>query len=464
MRHVSGQSEGFLNGVLLHAAISLACAIVLLAAQGCSSTSDPVAPSTDTVVEILKKNAFDSIIFRITSVVPDDITTDILFLDPILSNRSIVALGESTHGTSEFVTHRHRISQYMIEHLKFRTIALETNFSSAQAINDYILGGSGSGLTAVGAISGWVYNNQEFVQFVEWLRTYNNGRAPADKVTFYGFDAQSAEPGAKRVRSYIAEHESSYLQTFDTTAQQFLTDFEELSKYNPDQLVSMIGRLVDGYQARWDQVYTFLNANKSSLTARSGEREYEMALQHWESVKQTFRGFVFISDELGYFNFRDTYMADNVDWIQKHENNGKLILWAHAGHSGKSSSQQTGTQMGYHLKQRHQDKYFTVGFFTNGGTVRVVHMSNGTPVLGEARIDPKPEHVLTQAFADGKWSQFFMLSSSISGNKALENLFLRPSKVYFIGADLERSTIEQTLGLEYDAIVFLEKTTATRPN
>ncbi|MCA6414868.1 MAG: hypothetical protein IM589_04075, partial [Cytophagales bacterium] len=67
-------------------------------------------------------------------------------------------------------------------------------------------------------------------------------------------------------------------------------------------------------------------------------------------------------------------------------------------------------------------------------------------------------------FALGKWSQFFLPMSAINGNAELKALFDKPMKVYFIGSTMEKSTVEQRLGAEYDAIVFLEKTTGTKPN
>jgi hypothetical protein len=80
------------------------------------------------------------------------------------------------------------------------------------------------------------------------------------------------------------------------------------------------------------------------------------------------------------------------------------------------------------------------------------------------KIDPKPEHVITQAFALGKWSQFFLPISAVNANVELSKLFSTPQKVYFIGSTLEKSTLEQKLGVYYDAIVFIEKTNGTTPN
>ncbi|MCA6405688.1 MAG: erythromycin esterase family protein, partial [Cytophagales bacterium] len=345
-----------------------------------------------------------------------------------------------------------------------RVLSVETNFSTAQNINEYILGGAGTGLSAVQSIkNSWVYNNQEFVQLIEWLREYNNGQSAANKVTFYGFDNQTCEPSAKRVQAYISQFDPSYVSSFNTTSKHFLNDFEEyFTKYSNEQLLKILPTAVSDFRNQWNTINAYFQSNKAALIAKGGERAYELTLRHWKIVQQTFNGFIYVEDELKGFNYRDTTMADNVDWIQKFENSKKMILWAHAGHSGNNKS--ITTQMGYHLKQRYQANYYTIGFFTNGGTVRVVHEVNGAPVLGELKIDPKPEHTITQAFALGKWSQFFLPMSAINGNAELKALFDKPMKVYFIGSTMEKSTVEQRLGAEYDAIVFLEKTTGTKPN
>ncbi|MFN7186673.1 MAG: erythromycin esterase family protein [Cyclobacteriaceae bacterium] len=429
----------------------------------CEKRNDP-GPSAAEVFEILRGQGFGNLILPINSTRPTPNTDDLVPLAPFLSDKSIVALGESTHGTSEFVTLRHRMIQHMVQQLNFRVLSVETNFSTAQNINDYILGGAGTGLSAVQSIkNSWVYNNQEFVQLIEWLREYNNGQSAANKVTFYGFDNQTCEPSAKRVQAYISQFDPSYLSSFNTTSKHFLNDFEEyFTKYSNEQLLKILPTSVSDFRNQWNTISTYLQSNKAALIAKSGERAYELTLRHWKIVQQTFNGFIYVEDELKGFNYRDTTMADNVDWIQKFENSKKIILWAHAGHSGNNNT--TTTQMGYHLKQRHQANYYTVGFFTNGGTVRVVHEVNGVPVLGELKIDPKPEHSITQAFALGKWSQFFLPISAIDGNAELKALFDTPMKVYFIGSTMEKSTVEQKLGAEYDAIVFLENTTGTKPN
>ena len=54
--------------------------------------------------------------------------------------------------------------------------------------------------------------------------------------------------------------------------------------------------------------------------------------------------------------------------------------------------------------------------------------------------------------------------SAIDGNAELKALFDKLKKVYFIGSTMEKTTVEPRLGAEHDAVVFLEKTTGTKPN
>jgi erythromycin esterase len=340
-------------------------------------------------------------------------------------------------------------------------IGLDSNFSSTQIINDYIAGGSGTALSAIKANGYWIYDTKEFLDLIEWLRTYNNGKTASDKVSFYGFDAQKAAPAATAVQAYITTLDPTYLTTFNSVAEPFLTEFEELDQYSQDQLLKLLPELITKYTAKWNTIRDYLTSNKAKLVAQVGERTFALIEQHWKIVQLRFIQMSKL-DELEGFNYRDNYMAENIGWIQQFEGNKKMILMAHAGHSGNSNA--TGTQMGYLLKKTYQDKYYSVGFFFNEGSVRAGGLINGQPQLGEFKTPAKSEHVITKAFANGGWSQFFLSFSSIAGKPSLVDVFNKEYDIYFIGADMENVTVKQTLGKFYDGIVFLEKVNGTTPN
>lgn len=114
-------------------------------------------------------------------------------VDELLAARTepptLLALGEPTHGIVAFPLLRNELLGHLVER-GYRSIALETDFFAASVVDDYVGGGTADIDTVLetgfshrfGAVPG----NRELV---EWLRAHNAGRAPQDRVRFYGFDA-----------------------------------------------------------------------------------------------------------------------------------------------------------------------------------------------------------------------------------------------------------------------------------
>lgn len=107
-----------------------------------------------------------------------------------LRNRPrLLALGEPTHGEEALLRLRNELFRELVERDGYRTIALETDCLAGLLVDDYVTTGSGRfdevmerGLSHEwGAFPG----NRELVR---WMRTYNDGRDPAEQVRFAGFD------------------------------------------------------------------------------------------------------------------------------------------------------------------------------------------------------------------------------------------------------------------------------------
>ncbi len=286
-------------------------------------------------------------------------------------------------------------------------------------------------------------------------------KSDADKVVFYGFDAQKTEAAAEIVKSYIATTDPAYISTFNSVAEPFLNEFSELDQYTMDQFIKESNALFLKYNSKWEIIQTYLTNNKAKLIEQSSEKDFTLIEQHWKIVKLRFTQMSKIN-EIESFNYRDSYMAENSNWIYNFEGKRKMILLAHAGHIGNSNSLET--QMGYHLKKTHQDKYYAIGLFFNEGSVYAAGLVDGKPQLAEFKLPAKPKHTITRAFVQGGWSSFFLSFSSIASKPSLVNLFKSEYNTYFIGADLENVTVKQILGQFYDGIIFLEKVNGTTPN
>jgi erythromycin esterase-like protein len=92
----------------------------------------------------------------------------------------------------------------------YRSVALETDVLAATVVDDYVHGGEAQidSVLAAGFSHGFgaVPGNRELV---EWLRAHNAGRAPADRVSFHGFDAPTETyfaPSPRRALSSVIDY------------------------------------------------------------------------------------------------------------------------------------------------------------------------------------------------------------------------------------------------------------------
>lgn len=130
-------------------------------------------------------------------------------LDELLAARTeppaLLALGEPTHGIKAFPLLRNEILSHLVDR-GYRSIALETDFFAASVVDDYAAGRAGEldTVLATGFSHGFgnVPGNRELV---EWLRARNAGRAPHDRVRFYGFDAPTEFASAPSPRRALSE-------------------------------------------------------------------------------------------------------------------------------------------------------------------------------------------------------------------------------------------------------------------
>lgn len=93
----------------------------------------------------------------------------------------------------------------------FRSIALETDRVAALMVDDYVREGVGSFDEVMR--DGFSHGFGDFVvnrRLVEWMREYNLGRAPHERLAFHGFDGQTENTTAFSPRRYL-EYARDYL-------------------------------------------------------------------------------------------------------------------------------------------------------------------------------------------------------------------------------------------------------------
>jgi putative phosphoribosyl transferase len=97
----------------------------------------------------------------------------------LVGDARFTLLGEASHGTHEFYHERAQITKRLIEEKGFTAVAVEADWPDAYRVNRYVRGVSDDA-DAVAALAdfrrfpSWMWRNTDVVEFVEWLRVYND--------------------------------------------------------------------------------------------------------------------------------------------------------------------------------------------------------------------------------------------------------------------------------------------------
>src|SRR5262249_25387452 len=120
-------------------------------------------------------------------------------VDEILSmvgDAQFVLIGEASHGTHEFYKYRAEITKRLIAEKDFSAVAVEADFPDAYRVNRYIQG-KGNDKSAEESLSDfkrfplWMWRNTEVLDFITWLKDYNDDLSINEKTGFYGIDLYS---------------------------------------------------------------------------------------------------------------------------------------------------------------------------------------------------------------------------------------------------------------------------------
>ena len=135
---------------------------------------------------------------------PSSGNDDLSFLRKELSGKTVVGLGEASHGTREFYNQKARIIEYLINECNFKLLAFEFQQSLIAPINLYVLTGDGNLKELMAQMA--LYNTEEIYNLFQLIRQYNKDKATDDKVVITGFDHQDYWSDPYTRDKYMAEN------------------------------------------------------------------------------------------------------------------------------------------------------------------------------------------------------------------------------------------------------------------
>ena len=289
-----------------------------------------------------------------------------------------VLLGEASHGTHEFYRERAAITRRLIVEKGFNAVAVEADWPDACRVNEF-LHGRGSDADARAALGGfkrfpaWMWRNEVVVDFVTWLRARNSGlESGVAPVAFYGLDLYSLFRSIEMVLEYLGEVDPQAARRARYRYGCFDHYAEDSQAYGYAATFGMERTCQDDVvkQLQDLQKRAFDYASHGGEAFFEAEQNARLVKNAEEYYRTMFQG------RVSSWNLRDTHMAETLDALARHLENGsrsKIVVWAHNSHLGDARATEMGRagehNLGQVVRERYGDEVVLVGFSTFQGTV-----------------------------------------------------------------------------------------------
>ena len=390
---------------------------------------------------------------------PDADSRDLDAFFTIVGDAKVVALGEATHGTSEFFRLKHRLLTALVERSGFRVFAIEANQLVTERINRYVLGGPGDA-DSVMSVMFRVWNTEEMRALIEWMREYNRTHAD-DPVEFIGYDMQDPSAPIDSLRAFLV-------------------------RWDPD-LGAVVGHLLSPYREAWraadypydeepvrrrwslaaDSAYHMVEAASSAWMARARNRrdsaDVAWAIQNAAVTSQAARS-TLVQD----FAVRDSAMAVNLRWaLDRRPPRTRAVVWAHDGHISRAGHEWAnywgGGSMGGWLAAEFGEDYRAFGLLTYQGSYSG---TVGRDIL-EVALFPAPSGTLEEALHRvGAELESPLLVTDLRDALAdpAAAWLAKPRSLRMIGYAAEDLAFATSIAIahQFDGVLFVDRTSGSR--
>ncbi|HKP50208.1 MAG TPA: erythromycin esterase family protein [Gemmatimonadales bacterium] len=385
----------------------------------------------------------------------------------IVGDARVVALGESTHGSSEFFRLKHRLVQYLVREHNFRLFAIEDQQLGMERVNAYVLGGPGTVEDAMRGMFG-VWSTTEVRDLIVWMRSYNQQHGD-DPVEFIGFDMQNPSLPIDSLLAFSRRFEPLLASTLEALLNDYREAWRKSSYPQYTAPESVHHRWADGAEAAWRLVEARRGAWLARAESPAESLSVEWAVQNARVIGQAGR-FIFNNQP-----DRDSAMAANLAWrLELSGRDRRAIVWAHDSHisKGRATTAEGNyfvSSMGMYLDRRFGEAYRSFGILSSGGAYTAVRSMWGGPRnLAIISAFPAPRGSLEEIFhqvAQRLHSSLLLVNLAPALANPLGRLLLEDRPHRFVGYAAEDYGFSGMIqvGCQFDGILFVDQTSGTHP-
>jgi erythromycin esterase-like protein/predicted phosphoribosyltransferase len=394
-----------------------------------------------------------------------------------IGDARVVLLGEATHGTHEFYRERAFITRRLIEEKGFTAVAVEADWPDAYRINRFVRG-TGGDETAVDAMQGfgrfptWMWRNADVLDFIGWLRGYNEHQAPDRRAGLYGLDLYSLRASVQAVLQYLdkvdpaeakrARHRYGCFDQFGPEMQEYAyaTGFG----LQPSCEREVIGQLVELHRRRLDY---------ASRVGRVAADDFFYAEQNARLVRDAEEYYrTMFAGRVESWNLRDRHMMatlhDLIAFLERTHPKPRVVVWAHNSHLGDARATEMGESgelnVGQLVREAFGSDAVLVGFTTFTGTVTAATEWDGP--AHRRHVRPALAGSWEKLFHDAAGPRFLL---PLRAGDALASALSKPRLERAIGVlyipESERRShyFHARIAEQFDYVLHFDETRAVEP-
>jgi erythromycin esterase-like protein len=396
----------------------------------------------------------------------------------LIGDTRIVLIGEASHGTHEFYRERALITRRLIAEKGFTAVAVEADWPDALRVNRFVRGADDDG-DADEALGGferfptWMWRNAEVLDFVGWLRAYNDELGSnAEKTGFYGLDLYSLRASMDAV--------VDYLERVDPAAARAAKErYACFDHFGPDMesyaLAVGAGLNASCEHEVLDELIE-LQRRRTHYASRDGmgaEDDFFYAEQNARVAKNAEQYYrTMIGAGISSWNLRDSHMVETLERLLAHLDRRRpgtrAVVWAHNSHIGDARATEMTRRHEHNIgelaRRMFPQQTVLVGLTTYDGTVTAASDWHGS--AQRKRVRPAlPSSHEAALHLTGLDRLYIDLRKAGEREPALH----APRLERFIGViylpETERQShyYQASLATQFDALLHFDHTRAVEP-
>jgi len=394
-----------------------------------------------------------------------------------VADADVVLIGEASHGTHEFYQYRADLTRALIARKGFNLVAVEADWPDAYRVNRWVRL-AGHDVTARDTLGDftrfprWMWRNHVVVDFVNWLRGWNE-RQPADQRTgFYGLDLYSLHRSIEHVVDYLRKVDPGAVPRAKERYACFDVFGQDMQAYGyastvglspscergvVEQLVELRRKAAE-YATRDGRI-----AADDQFAAEQNARVIRNAENHYRAM--------FIDGGVESWNVRDRHMMSMLEALVDHVAAGagraRAVVWAHNSHLGDARATSMASQGELNLGELARDKFGSrcrnIGFTTHTGTVTAASGWDGP--AQHMRVRPSMRDSYERLFHDTGIPAFALRLHDPGVRAALNVSRIERAIGVIYRPDTERLSHYFTarLAQQFDVVIHIDETRALEP-